>query len=80
MCQSVAVGQGHGECSCNSGNVLFDVTGCYMGVGLDFCFCVINSHKLSGLKQDRFVTTVLWFRSPGVAQLGPHVRSCKAAV
>lgn len=58
VCQSVVVGQGHGKCSCNSGNVLSDVTGCYIGVGLDFCFCVINSHKLSGLKQDRFVTTV----------------------
>lgn len=58
VCQSVAVGQGHGKCSCNPGNVLFDVIGCYMGVGLDFCFCVINSHKLSGLKQDKFVTTV----------------------
>lgn len=58
MYQSVVVGQGHGECSCNSGNVLFDVTGCYMGVGLEFCFCVINSQKLSGLKQDRFVITV----------------------
>lgn len=80
MYQSVAVGQGHGECSCNSGNVLLDVTDCYMGVGLEFCFCVINSQKLSGLKQDRFVTTVSVVRGPGMAQLGPHSRSCKAAV
>ena len=59
LCQGVVAGRGHGRGYCNAGTVvLFNVTDCYTGVGLVFSFCVISSHKLTGLEQDRFVITV----------------------